>query len=269
LKYAAGTSECLQPSEAVIRFELRNSRPVDLLDLTASLAAFGEAYQDHVLKAGYDVDRENVRLFIREIRTGSIVADLISLADQASFILKHIEVAAGFVTHLNDLLQFFLRSGAPDVEPPTKREAGQVIAVMEPIAKDGGAQLFLQVAGDVHVHHHPFSYSSQEANAIQNAARRYLGPQLPVSQVQQDQLLVLLQVRGDAAAKVGDRGVIEEISPTPVKLLFSSENVKRQIVDQPANPFQMVFVVDVEVKAVEGKVKVYRILSVNDAMERQ
>lgn len=54
-----------------------------------------------------------------------------------------------------------------------------------------------------------------------------------------------------------------------MKLLFSSENVKREIVDQPANPFQMVFVVDVEVKAVEGKAKVYRILSVDDVIERQ
>lgn len=136
---------------------------------------------------------------------------MISLAEQASFVLKHIEVTAGFVTHLNEMMQFFLQSGAPVAEPPTKREAGQAIAVMEPVAKDGGAQLFLQVAGDMHVHHH---YSSQEANAIQNAARRYLGPQMPVSQVRQNQLLVLFQVRGDTAAKAGDRGVIEEISQT-------------------------------------------------------
>lgn len=61
-----------EPSrEAIIRFELRNSKAVDLLDLTSSFSAFGEAYQDFVLKAGYDVDRENVRLFIREIRAAA------------------------------------------------------------------------------------------------------------------------------------------------------------------------------------------------------
>jgi hypothetical protein len=71
-------------SEPIITFKLENSKPVDLLDLTGSLAAFGEAYRDYVAGAGYDVEPGNVRLFIREIRTGSIIADLASMADQAS-----------------------------------------------------------------------------------------------------------------------------------------------------------------------------------------
>lgn len=253
-------------ADATVRFELKNSKPVDLLDLAAALDAFGEAYQDHVVRAGFDVERGNVRLFVKEIRTGSIVADLISLAEQTSLVLKHIEVAAGFITHFHDLLQYFLSLPSPLKEqPPTKREAQQAMAVMEPVAKDGASQLFLQVTGDVHIHHH---YNSQQANAIQNAARRYIGPQLPVSQVHQDQLLTLYQVRGDPAAKVGDRGVIEAISPHPTKLLFASEDVKRRIVDQPSNPFQMIFIVDVEVKAVEGKATLYRVMTVKDVIER-
>jgi len=203
-------------TEALIRFELRNSKPVDLLDLTNALSPFGEAYQDHVVESGFEIDRGNIRLFIREIRSGSIVADLASIAEQASLVLRHIDVAAGFVTHLDQLCQFFLglvSLGAP----PSKREAQQVMSVMEPVAKDGSSQLFINVRGDVHVHYH---YDSQQANAIQNAARRYLGPQLPASQIYQDQLLTLFQVRGDVASTVGDRGVIETISPDPVKLGF-------------------------------------------------
>jgi hypothetical protein len=61
--------------DGVLRFELKNTKPVDLLDLTSALTAFAEAYQDHVIGAGYDLDRDNVRLFVREIRTGSIIAD--------------------------------------------------------------------------------------------------------------------------------------------------------------------------------------------------
>jgi len=67
--------------EPIIIFKLSNSKPVDLLDLTGSLAAFGEAYSDYVVHAGYDIEPGNVRLFIREIRTWSIIADLVSMAD--------------------------------------------------------------------------------------------------------------------------------------------------------------------------------------------
>jgi hypothetical protein len=246
-------------SEALIRFELRNSKPVDLLDLTNALNSFGEAYQDHVVRSGFEIERGNIRLFVREIRTGSIIADLASMAEQASLVLRHIDVAAGFVTHWDQLFRFFLALPISLMSPPTKREAEQAMAIMEPVAKDGGSQLFLNVAGDLHVHNH---YDSQQANAIRNAARRYIGPQLPANQIQQDQLLTLFQVRGDVAAKVGDRGVIETISPDPVKLVFVSEDVKRIIVDQPSKPFQLIFLVDVEVRTVDGKPRLYRILAV-------
>jgi hypothetical protein len=250
-------------TEALIRFELRNSKPVDLLDLTNALSAFGEAYQDHVVGSGFEIDRGNIRLFVREIRTGSIIADLASIAEQASLVLRHIDVAAGFITHLDQVFSFFLGLPSSTV-PPSKREAQQAMAVMEPVAKDGSSQLFLNVAGDVHIH----NYDSQRANAIQNAARRYMGPQLPASQIYQDQLLTLFQVRGDVAAKVGDRGIIETISQDPVKLIFVSEDVKRIIVHQPANPFMLIFMVDVEVRTVEGKPRLYRILTVKDTIER-
>jgi hypothetical protein len=32
-----------------LRFELKNSKPVDLLDWTGALSAFGDAYKDYVI----------------------------------------------------------------------------------------------------------------------------------------------------------------------------------------------------------------------------
>src|ERR1700730_18480862 len=253
-------------AEAPIRFELNNSKPVDLLDLTAALHAFGEAYQDHVISAGYDSERGNIRLFIKELRTGSIIAELASLAEQASFVLKHIDVAAGFVTHVNDILQYFLGKMSPVKEPPTRREAEQAMAIVEPVAKDGGSQLIVQIGkveGSL-----VLRIDSPQANAIQNAAPRYIGPTTPTSLVLQDQLLALYQVRGDPSQKVGDRGIIETISPHPVKLLFASEGGKKQIVEMHDNPLQKIFVVDVEVRSADGKPKLYRILAVKDVLVR-
>ena len=165
---------------------------------------------------------------------------------------------------------FYLLPSIPHEEAPTKRNAAQAIAVMEPVAKDGGANLFFNVSGDVRVHHHHYEsrYDSQKANAIQNSARRFLGETVPKNEIHQDEILSLFQVRGDASAKVGDRGIIESISPRPVKLIFASEEVKRQIIDQPENPFQKLFLVDVEAKATEGKVRLYRIFAVKEVLDR-
>jgi hypothetical protein len=115
-----------------------------------------------------------------------------------------------------------------------------------------------------HQHHH---YNSQQANAVQNSARRYLGPRIPTTEVRHDVLLRLHQVRGGVSSKVGDLGIIEELSPARVKLSFASEEAKRKILEQPF-PFESIFVVDVEVKASEGKPAMYRILTVKDAFLR-
>ncbi len=251
-----------------IRFELKNSKPVDLLDLTTALSAFGDAYQDYVVRSGFDGDRGNVRLYVQEIRTGSIIAQLSQLADQASFVLDHIEVAAGFISNLNDVLQYFLGLPKPaSAEAPTKRQAQQAMAIMEPVAKDNASQLFLNVnvQGDVHYHQH--IYTSQQANAIQNSARRYLGPQLPTSQTLRDQLLTLFQVR-IAKEKVGYRGVIQTVSSRPVMLTWASDEVKQQIIDYPENPLHKVFLVDVDMTAVDGKPSLYRVLDVKDVSDR-
>jgi hypothetical protein len=125
-----------------VRFELRNSKPVDLLDLTGALSAFGDAYKDYVVSAGFEHIPDNVRLFVREIRSGSIIADLISMADQGSYILDHKETIAKFATHINDILQWLLISGTlGDENAPNKKETAQTFSVMEPVAKDSASQL--------------------------------------------------------------------------------------------------------------------------------
>ena len=250
-----------------VRFELKNEKPVDLLDLTSSLSAFGEAYQDFVIDAGFDGEPGNVRFFIKEIRPGSIIADLVSQAAQGSLTLQHVEAAAAFMANLNDIIQFFLGLGVlPTGEKPSKKEADQVIKILEPVAKDGGSQLFLSVSnGDIHLHQH--NYNSQQANAVQNSARRHLGPPIPTTEVKHGVLLRLRQVRGGVSSKVGDLGIIEEVSSARVKLSFASEETKQKILEQPF-PFETIFVVDVEVKASEGKPALYRILAVTDAFQR-
>jgi hypothetical protein len=153
----------------------------------------------------------------------------------------------------------------PREKGPAKKEAEQIVKILEPVAKDGGAQLFLSVTGGVHLHQH-YHYDSQQANAVQNSARRYLGPTLPTTEIRHDVLMRLHQVRGGVTSKVGDMGIIEEVSKARVKLSFASEDAKKRILEQPF-PFDSIFLVDVEVKASEGRPALYRILVVKDAFQ--
>jgi hypothetical protein len=269
-----------QPHEGLLTFKFDNKAPVALDDLTVSLNALAQFYEDYLVTSGTAPPEEGVRLYVHDLRTGSIIAVLRAIADQGRLMFgehgivptitsafDHADTLAGFLGTLNDVVQFFL--GTLDLaEKPTKKEAEQIIKILEPVAKDNASQLNVQFNGPTHIGEIHYHYNSQQANAVQNNARRYLGPELPTNRTLHDELLVLHQVRGDPKSKAGDRGIIESVSKSPVKLWFASEEIKKAILDSPDNPFQKAFIVDVEVKTVDEKPALYQVLAVKDSFDR-
>lgn len=251
--------------DGVLTIEIKNSRPVELSDLSTSLAAMGEAFKDFANSKG-DPIPDNIRLYVFELRTGSIIAQLGALAEQAQTILDHAELLAGFYTNLGDVIDFFRGKPKAEAPPPSRQQAAYAASIVEPVAKDQASQVNITFNGPVTLQ--PIIVSSLEANAIQNNVGRYLGPSLPATSVRQDELLVLEQVKNSAKARTGDRGVIETISDRPVKLQFLSDEAKRKVLDLHENPFQCAFLVDVEVRTVGGKPALYRILDVKDVFPK-
>jgi hypothetical protein len=54
----------------------------------------------------------------------------------------------------------------------------------------------------------------------------------------------------------------------PAKLIFASEEVKNQVIGQPQNPFRKLFIADVEAKATEGEVRLYRVFAVKGVLDK-
>lgn len=254
----------------VLRVEIKNSKPVDLIDLTTSLMALAQSFQDYATANTGDPLPDNLRLYVKEMRSGSVVAELVTLADQIQWIADHFEVLAGFVANLDDLMKFFMGYKELTTNAPTRKQADQVIRIAEPIAKDSGSQLNIQVmnGGVVNIHQ-TIHVTSLDANAMQNGAKRFLGPSLPGSYVVADQLMILDQVKNKATAKTGDFGIIEGISDRPVKLRFLSDDAKRRVLElDHENPLQCAFLVDAEVRSVEGKPILYQIIEVKDVIPK-
>ena len=271
-----------------LTFTINNELPVSVDDLSRSLSAFSRSYEDYVSSTGKRPGEIGLKLYVQELRTGSVIAVLQALADQAHLMFgehgivptiqstfEHADTIAGFLGNLDELMQFFLgKSDKKGGKLPSKKETEQIIEIVEPAAKDPKSSMVFQFNGPINISgpvqfgdiiHH---YSSQEANAIQNSARRFLGPSLPTNRIMRDELLILDQVRGDPKAKTGDKGIIESVSKSAVKLLFTSENIKKGIVEAPANPFQQAFIVDVEVKTANEKPALYKILELKDSFEK-
>lgn len=78
--------------EVELSVTLKNTKPVELVDLGQSFEALGELYASFVHEKGYEAIAGNAKLYVVDVRRGSIVADLKGILDQASFVIDHVQV---------------------------------------------------------------------------------------------------------------------------------------------------------------------------------
>ncbi len=231
-------------------YDFKNTRPVELVDFTSSLFSLGEQYRSYVARRQPAHGNDDVRLFVKEVRTGSIIAELISMATQSSFLAPAAPLILQYASELGDWFDFFKGvKEADDIKDmllgTSKKDLQQISNIVEPVAKDSGSMI---------------SMAAYSGGMIVN--------NLPESGAQPDQVLAWYQVRDDGATKPGDKAVIERFSTRPVRVRFASDAVKAAMIDTPDNPSKRLFVVDVDVSFVDGKPVLYRVLELKTSFER-
>ena len=263
----------MKDQPATLTFEFHNTRPIELLDLTGALFALGEQYRSFVRRRAPELADDDYRLFVKEVRTGSIIADLVSYASQSGLFAPIAPLVIQYAAELGDWFDFF--KGVKDASElkdfllgTSKKDMEQVSQILAPVAKDGGSQLNF-IANNGGVINVVAPVTSMEANAIQNGIRRQINI-LPESRngIHPDMVLYWYQVRDDLAKKARDKAVITRLSDKPVKVRFASDEVKNAMTGITGNPFKHLFVVDVDVTEIDGRPVLYLIIDVKDVYER-
>lgn len=260
------------PDEHRLTIEISNEQPVLLEDFTHGFSAVADEYQDYVQRRG-TAPPPDAQLYVREIRTGSIIVDLIArhgpeIAITAIPFMEHASSVIEFAGYLKRCYEYLTggRSDKPDdLTPKNYLDLSQIV---EPVAKDSASQINISgtVNGNVVVN---IGMDSVMANAAQNAARREIDNLgIPDKRIHEKVALYLYQGRNDPKSTSGDRGIIESISPSHVRLVFVNEMVKGQVFRIPENPFKSVFVVDVAVETVKGRPVLFNVLAIHDVFDK-
>ena len=220
-----GELTAAEGTETSLIYEFHNVRPIELLDFTNSLLAIGEQYKSFIRRQGAPWAEDDYRLYVKEVRSGSIIAELVSMATQGQMIAPFAPFIIQFTQQLGEWFEFLKGvKDAKDVKElflgATKKDFQQVSQIIEPVAKDGGSQInLIAKQGGIIIVNAPLN--SIEANAVQNGLRRRIEA-IPeaITGIQRDQVLYWHQVRDDRAEKPGDKAVIERFSKRPVKVRF-------------------------------------------------
>lgn len=78
--------------------------------------------------------------YCKRIESGSIVATLVPTVEQMTWLWEHRGDVAGFVTHIKDIAEYLLGSAPVAKALIGKKEIERTAQIVEPVAKDNGAQ---------------------------------------------------------------------------------------------------------------------------------
>lgn len=258
-----------QPT-AVLTVRIEHSGPIALSALADSLQALADSHARFADASGATINGDKVRLYVREIRSGSIIADLVGVAMNYPIFgtLGTANTVVTFAKHMAALVDYFL--GKTPAPPPDTRaeEARELSRIVAPIAGDAAGNLSILARDNASVVVNQ-TVNFAQANTIQNRARNFAAVQeQPVSGLHEGRLFYWFQARNSEKTKgVGDLGVIESITRKPVKTRFASDEIKRAMLGEAL--FTRDYVVDVEVQTREGRPTLYTIQRLIDGFERE
>lgn len=254
--------------------EYHNSKPIDLLEFSASLEALAREHQSHMHSDRPGLDIDETRLLIIDVRKGSIILELTAALAPIISTMEVTNTAITFIEHFKKFgIPLASRNGrAPDASTQQLKNMGDTV---QAIASDREGQFVIAARYSNGEVIQEFRVESEGArNMVENAQaqRREIEDR---SSSALNRVLMRLHQSSVADPKVGKRttekGVIERIDLTPRTLVYVTDlvgqRIKSQILQPDGNPYSKGFIVDVDIETVGGRPKVYRILEVHEVLD--
>lgn len=248
-----------------LEITIRNEKPVVLTDLTLSLLAVNQQFQRFLeSKTNHDY-QTSTELYIKEVRSGSIVVELVALAMPIIPLVWTGGPLNEWMNQAKAILDWLLAKTANKPKDLAKADYNQWNSILEPVAKDSASQLNFSVSDNGRVINQFFINSSQ-ANEAQNRIKRELAKiDEPEDHVHKKKVMTWYQTKFDAESHTGDKAVIESITKKPLKVIFDNNAVKEAMLKGDprfARPWhELAYVVDVELQTINGVPKVYTVLN--------
>lgn len=257
-----------------IVFNLDLSQPVEISDFVSAFAGLGAQFERHIRSEHPDLEGE-VKVYVKEVRKGSIEAELIPLAYNTIITaIDHHQIATKFVKSLAKKIGLVSSRGGR-LPNGTKSELTEIVNTIAAVANDPNGKATVSA-----VHYKKTGKTTEFSMelltrdakiALESIEGQFKEIESVTDFDHSNKLLTFYQSNRKAADKSGEKGVIEDISPKPLAIVYASdlakERIKSEMLDGDRNIYKLGFFVDVNVQTRNGRPVAYRIKSVNDVIE--
>jgi hypothetical protein len=248
-----------------LEIRINNQRPIVLTDLTMALLGVANQYEKFVENAIDDGAQPGSELYIKEVRSGSIIVELVAHAIPMVPLLWQGGALIEWANQARDVVLWLTAKLDNPPKEMAKQDLKQWQNILEPIAKDHGSQMNISVSDHGQVIQQ-FIINSEQANIAQNGIRRELEKlEEPDDHVLKKLVMVWYQTKFDDHSPTGDKAVIEKVTKTPLKVVFENNAVKKAMLagdSRFAKPWhELAYLVDIRMQTINGVPKVYTIIN--------
>jgi hypothetical protein len=223
----------------------------------------GQQFERFIENETNEEHRIGSELFIKEVRSGSIIIELLAQAAPVVPLLWEGGPLDQWVNYARDVVMWL--TGKLDAPPKevTKQDLRQWNNILEPVAKDNGSQMNISVSDGGTVNN-TIVINNIQAGAAQSRIQRELKAlEEPEDHIVRNRVMTWHQTRFTDDNATGDKAIIESITKSPVKVLFDNKAIKKAMTeDDPRfqKPWQhLAYIVDVSVQYINSVPKVYTI----------
>lgn len=266
--------ENLALQDTALLVHIEHSKPIEINDLTKTLNAIGSLYSRFALKNGANQEIANAKLYVQKIQEGSI--DII-------FTLQDIALVLPIMAEINTIVEFYknlkelcskIKTKDDNLPKLTKKDCQDIHDLFSITAKDNKGNIALGVGNknSIDFKNNTFNncaFNFPVSNLIQNQTR-----ELEQKIIEQNTnttfskvLMKLYQLQNTEKETKGNKAIISNISNKKLPVYFTTNELKQNILFADENPFNKLFVVDVELQIIENIPKAYKITALYEILD--
>jgi hypothetical protein len=264
---------------AHIILNLKTIEPIELGDFVGTFVALGNDYERFIAARGIQ-DKSEAKIYVKEVRAGSIEADLIPwISVFAPFITEMDKalIVEDFVRRWSLRLSNLLHGNKADL-PSSSGELKDWSRMVEAIANDSDGRATIKAAvfqdgkKDIRAAVEFDTKQARRISAILEEHRKDLETQGADPKTRVLMVFTRSDVNdADINKRSGERVKIEELHDKSLALMYGSElaehRIKHEIREADENVFKKGFVVDVVVKLRSGAPVAYSVTNVHDVID--
>lgn len=265
----------IPPNDPRLVIRIENDKPIALDDFAQCLQAWESQFKSYIATTTDPIDSREAKLFVREIRKGSTIIDLVPIVPTVVGtvailpLLQNANTVARFAGYVSKVIGSLL--GRKDSKTPlpaiSNTDLRDFEKIVQPIATGQATQMVVEtlIQGDVHVH---VTVDFPDANAVQNQARQRTTHPVPEATdgVKTRVILSWHQMNQSPKNTSTNLGYIDSIARGAKNVIFEDDSIKMTMVHD--DPFNKFFVVDAEPLTTQGKIVAYRILRLHESLPK-